>query len=200
MNKILPREFYLCEDVVQIAQELLGKMLFTKVRGQLTGGKIVEAEAYGGKMDRASHAFGNRRTARTESMFLPGGHAYVYLCYGVHRLFNVVTGPKDCASAVLIRAIEPMIGVKTMLRRRNIKKMASKLTAGPGALTQALGITLKHDRADLCNGLLWIADAPPIQQINILASPRVGVHYAGDDAKLHWRFRIKNSPWTSPAK
>lgn len=198
---VLPREFYVREDAVKIAKELLGKFLFTKLNGQVAGGMIVEAEAYGGKVDKASHAFGNRRTERTESMFLLGGHAYVYLCYGIHSLFNVVTGPKDFASAVLIRAIEPKEGIDVILKRRKAKKLESKISAGPGALTQALGITLKHDRLDLCGEKIWIEDRGiKIRKTNILESPRVGVHYAGEDAKLNWRFRVKDSLWTSPAK
>lgn len=198
---VLPRSFYLREDVVQIGRELLGKFLMTRINGVVTGGMIVEVEAYGGMMDKASHAHGNRRTNRTESMFLLGGHAYVYLCYGMYELFNVVTGKKDEAAAVLIRALEPKEGIETILRRRKMKKLGPRLSAGPGALTRALGITRRHDRIDLCGDVVWIEDRGVVVPKNkIVESPRVGVHYAEEDAHLHWRFRIKDSLWTSPAK
>ena len=124
---MLPAHFYTRPDVVQVAKDLLGKYLVTNFEGQVTSGKIVETEAYRAPDDRASHAFGNRRTARTEVMFAEGGHAYVYLCYGIHHLFNVVTGPSEMAHAVLVRAVQPVDNVELMLARR--------LTAGPGSLT-----------------------------------------------------------------
>ncbi|MFH1066343.1 MAG: DNA-3-methyladenine glycosylase [bacterium] len=196
----LERDFYHRLDVVQISRELIGKVLLTKIDSVITGGVIVETEAYGGALDRASHAYGNRRTARTESMFLPGGHAYIYLCYGMHHLFNVVTGPKGIPAAVLIRALEPQEGVETMLRRRRIKKIEPRLTSGPGALAQALGMNRSHDKANLCGATIWIEDnGAHVSEGSILASPRVGVHYAGEDAALPWRFRLRGSLWTSSA-
>lgn len=200
---MLPAHFYTRPDVVQVAKDLLGKYLVTNFNGEITAGKIVETEAYRAPEDRASHAFGNRRTARTEVMFAEGGHAYVYLCYGIHQLFNVVTGPADTAHAVLIRAIEPIENVELMLARRKMERLERRLTAGPGALTEALGIRTAHTGLSLLDptGPIWLEDrGEVVLDENIVASPRVGVAYAGECADWPWRFRIKDSPWASPAK
>ncbi|MCU0445206.1 MAG: DNA-3-methyladenine glycosylase [Microscillaceae bacterium] len=197
----LSSSFYTREDVVQISQELLGKYLFTQIDGEICAGMIVETEAYCGASDRACHAFGSRRTARTEVMFAQGGVAYVYLCYGIHHLFNVVTNQKDQADAVLIRAIEPKIGEDTMLKRRNFAHKKYSLTAGPGAMSGAMGIQTAHYGTDLQGDKIWIEDRDVvIQESQIIASPRVGVAYAGEDALLPWRFRIQDNPWCSKAK
>lgn len=197
----LPVDFYTRKEVDQIARELLGKILATRVKGAVTSGVIVETEAYGGPEDKASHAHGNRRTVRTESMFQSGGHAYVYLCYGIHRMFNVVTGPVDYPAAVLIRAVEPLEGVETMLLRRKMKALEPRITAGPGALAEALGITLSLDRENLSGTKIWIEDrGRNYSTEEIVASPRVGVHYAGEHSKLPRRYRVKGHPFTSPAK
>lgn len=197
----LPREFYTRPDVVHIGKELLGKYLFTYIDGVLTGGKIVETEAYCGENDLACHAHLGRRTTRTEIMYHEGGVAYVYLIYGIYALFNIITNVAGKADAVLIRAIEPTEGIPEMLLRRNQTKISAKLTAGPGLLTISLGIKTAHYATDLTGNSIWLED----QGINvpadqIIASPRVGVAYAGEDAFLPWRFRIRNNPWTSPAK
>jgi DNA-3-methyladenine glycosylase len=200
---VLPYSFYTKQDVVQVAKDLLGKYLVTHFDGQMTTGKIVETEAYRAPDDRACHAFGNRRTARTEVMFAEGGRAYVYLCYGIHHLFNVVTGPEGMAHAVLIRAVQPIDNVELMLARRGMDKPHPKLTAGPGALTQALGIHTSQSGLSLLDtaGPLWLEDrGEVILEENIIASPRVGVAYAKECAAWPWRFRIKGSAWTSPAK
>ena len=200
--KFIPTSFFTRPDPVQVAKDLLGKYLVTRFDGQLTAGKIVETEAYRAPDDRASHAFGNRRTGRTEVMFAEGGHAYVYLCYGIHHLFNVVTGPAGMAHAVLIRAVEPIDNVELMLARRAMGKLQPRLTAGPGALTQALGILTAHSGQNLLDptGPLWLEDRGElVLEENIIASPRVGVAYAGECAAWPWRFRIKGSAWTSPA-
>ena len=196
----LTLDFYQREDVLTISQELLGKVLYTNFEGQLTSGIIVETEAYAGVTDKASHAYGGRRTKRTESMYAHGGSAYVYLCYGIHHLFNIVTNKENIPHAVLIRAIQPRDGIEIMLQRRNKKKVDQSLTAGPGSLTRALGITVKDSGTFLMDNLIWLED----QNINytnqdILASPRVGVQYAGKDAQNPWRFQVENSPWVSPA-
>lgn len=203
----LPRGFYLRSDVVKISRELLGKVLYTRLPGpagrrQLTGGVIVETEAYAGPEDRASHAFGNRRTARTEVMFHRGGIAYVYLCYGIHSLLNVVTHSEGIPHAILIRAIEPTRGRPTMLRRRHMEgPVVPRLTAGPGALSQAMGIDPSLSGETLDGPRLWIEDQGiEVLPEAIVASPRVGVAYAGLHAARPWRFRVKDSPWTSPAK
>ncbi|MDR1305219.1 MAG: DNA-3-methyladenine glycosylase [Verrucomicrobiales bacterium] len=200
-HHVLPREFYLRDDVTLIARELLGKVLVTRCRGALTAGQIVETEAYRGIDDRACHANNGRRTKRNEAMYGAGGHAYVYLCYGLHHLFNVVTNVSGRADAVLIRAIEPLDGLDVMLRRRGMAQLAPRLTAGPATLTMALGITVRHNGSGLCSPPLWIEDRGFVfADRDILASPRVGVAYAGPDALRPWRFRVNGSAWTSAAK
>lgn len=201
MSKRLTRNFYLSEDVIAISRDLLGKVLVTKLNGFITSGIIVDTEAYQGPTDRASHAYGNRRTIRTETMYMHGGHAYVYLCYGIHCLFNVITAPKDIPHGVMIRAIEPCDGIPMMLKRRKLSKLSYLLTSGPGSLTKALGINLQHDKIDLCGNEIWIENRGiNICSSEIEATTRVGIEYAGKHAKLPWRFKIKNNPWVSMAK
>lgn len=201
MNKQLPREFYLSDDVVRLAQCLLGKTIVTVENGVRTAGMIVETEAYQGAQDKASHAFNHRRTKRTETMFQQGGVAYVYLCYGIHHLFNVVTAPAGCPHAVLIRAIEPQEGIDVMLARRQMTKLAPRLTAGPGSLTKALAITKALDGSSLTSKSLWIEDRSiQVSKKDIIASRRVGIDYAEEHRDLPWRFRLINSHWTSKAK
>jgi DNA-3-methyladenine glycosylase len=186
----LSREFYVREDVVEISTELLGKVLCTRIDGELTKLIITETEAYAGVTDRASHAYGNRRTRRTEPMFRQGGTAYVYLCYGLHHLFNVVTNKTDIPHAILVRAGISMSGTEVMLRRRNKKKEDKTLLAGPGSLAQALGITTEHTGTSLVGRQIWIEDRGiNIDDESILIGPRVGIDYAGDDAELPYRFR-----------
>ncbi|MGV3586163.1 MAG: DNA-3-methyladenine glycosylase [Adhaeribacter sp.] len=197
----LPLNFYTRPDVVQIARELIGKYLFTRIDDVLTGGMIVETEAYCGENDLACHSHSGRRTARTEIMFHEGGVAYTYLIYGIYTLFNIITNVAEKADAVLIRAIEPTEGIPEMLLRRKLDNPGYKLTAGPGLVTMALGITTKHYGTDLTGKLIWLEDRKQnIPADQIIASPRVGVAYAGADALLPWRFRVKGSKWTSKAK
>jgi DNA-3-methyladenine glycosylase len=193
MLKKLPRKFYINQDVFSISKSLLGKFLVTKINSKtITSGMIVEVEAYRGPEDKASHAYANKRSARTETMYMNGGHAYIYLCYGMHHLFNVVTAIEGVPHAVLIRAIEPHDGIDFMLKRYQLKKIKSKFTSGPGKLTKALGITVLHDKIDLCGNKIWIEDRGiKIDPLNIEASPRVGIDYAEEHAKLPWRFKIK---------
>ena len=200
-------DFYQREDILAISRDLLGKILCTKLDGYITSGIIVETEAYAGVTDRASHAYGDRRTQRTEIMYSPGGTSYVYLCYGIHHLFNIVTNVKDTPHAILIRAIEPLVGIDIMLKRRNMVKPLSKLTAGPGILSQALGIQKFHSGISLLGNKIWIEDNHPSDRSkrsdwynHTIASPRVGCQYAGKDANNPWRFRIKGNQWVSPAK
>ena len=196
----LPADFYQREDILIISRELLGKVLCTNFHGKLTSGIIVETEAYAGVTDKASHAYGGRRTKRTETMYAKGGSAYVYLCYGIHHLFNIVTNKENIPHAVLIRAIQPQDGIKIMLQRRNKKKEDQSLTAGPGSLTQALGITVKDSGTLLMGNFIWLEDQNiQINNQDILATPRVGVQYAGEDAQNPWRFQVEISPWMSPA-
>jgi DNA-3-methyladenine glycosylase len=201
MSEKLPRSFYLRHDVVDVARDLLGKYLVTEFDGVLTSAKIVETEAYKGSTDRACHAFNYRKTKRTEVMFENGGVAYVYLCYGIHHLFNIITNIEGEPDAVLIRAAEPLEGVEEMLARREMNELETRLTAGPGSLSKALGIRKELTGIDLSDDKIWLEDrGETIDPELIIASPRVGIDYAGEDAKLPWRFRVKNSKWVSPAK
>lgn len=198
---MLPEDFYTRNNVVQIAQELLGKVLVTNFNDEYTAGIIVETEAYAGAGDKASHAYGNRRTARTEIMFGKGGTAYVYLCYGIHHLFNVVTNVQDTPHAVLIRGVEPIDGMDIMLERRGKDKLTPALTAGPGALSMALGIHTRHTGLSLLNENLFIEDRGiKIRKAEIVAGTRVGVAYAQEDAFLPYRFWIKGNPYVSKGK
>ncbi len=197
----LPEKFYVRKDVVQIAKELLGKVLVTDIDGIYTSGMIVETEAYAGVADRASHVFGNRRTARTEVMYAPGGTAYVYLCYGIHHLFNVVTNVKDVPHAILIRAIEPLDGVEYMLERRGKEHVTPALTAGPGAMSMALGIHTSHTGKLLSGNEIWLEDRGiKVPDNDVVAGTRVGVAYALDDAYLPYRFSIKGNKYVSKGK
>ena len=197
----LNEDFYQRDDVVTISRELLGKYLYSKINGVITAGMIVETEAYSGKNDRACHAHANRRTKRTEIMYAPGGVAYVYLCYGIHYLFNIITNVKDKADAVLIRAIEPKAGIEKMLVRRKMSSALPKLTAGPGVVSQALGIQQIHYGEPLTGNTLWLEDKNiHLKKNEIESGPRVGIAYAEEDALLPWRFSIKGNPWVSKAK
>ena len=200
MPSKLSKAFYTRSDVTIIARELLGKVLCTNIDGTLTSGIIVETEAYS-QRERASHAYGGRRTARTETFYNDGGISYVYLCYGIHHLFNAITNFSDTADAVLIRAIEPLDGVEQMLARRDMDKIAHRIAAGPGSVSKALGIDKTHNGLSLSDEPIWIEDRNiKYKRSQIIASPRVGVDYAGEDAKLPWRYRVKDSLWVSKAK
>lgn len=197
----LDKNFYIQEDVDHIAKNLLGKILITAIDGIITSGKIVETESYAGVTDKASHAYGGRRTQRTEIMYRTGGTVYVYLIYGIYSLFNVVTNIEDIPHAVLIRAIEPSEGIDEMLKRRKLDRPKYNLSAGPGLLSQALGISTQHTGQSLLDGNIWIEDrGVNILQDDIIARPRVGVAYAEEDALLLRRFSIKDNPWVSKAK
>jgi DNA-3-methyladenine glycosylase len=196
----LERAFYADKDVLKVAKALLGKVLVTEIAGVRTSGRIVETEAYNGVVDRASHAWNNRRTNRTEIMFGPGGVAYVYLCYGIHHLFNVVTNSEDVPHAVLVRGLEPLEGIDHMLFRCGKQKLDHTLTAGPGSLSKALGITTALTGQSLLGDVIWIEDAPPVPKKDIVAGTRVGVAYAMEDAYLPYRFSVKGSPWVSKGK
>jgi len=197
MEKI-PVEFYRRKDVLKIAVELLGKILVTKQGGIITSGRIVEVEAYNGIVDRASHAFGGRRTNRNDIMYNDGGVAYVYLCYGIHHLFNVVTNTKETPHAILIRALEPLKGIDEMLRRTGKLKVDNTLTRGPGNLSKAMGIYTSHSGSSLLGKDVFIADDRfAFDKKDIMSSPRIGVDYAGEDRLLPYRFYIKGNPFVS---
>ncbi|RAK66730.1 DNA-3-methyladenine glycosylase [Hymenobacter edaphi] len=197
----LPLAYYRQPDVVALARDLVGKYLFSCIDGVLTGGRIVETEAYAHLDDQACHSHLGRFTKRTRVMYEAGGVAYVYLIYGRYALFNIITNVAGKADAVLIRGLEPTEGLAEMQLRRGLAQPARNLTAGPGLLTQALGIGVPHYGTDLTGNLIWLEDRQePVAAADIVASPRVGIDYAGADAALPWRFRLKGSPWTSPAK
>jgi DNA-3-methyladenine glycosylase len=188
----LPKSYYLEGNVVKLARDLIGKVLVTKVDGKLTSGIITETEAYNGIVDKASHAYGGRRTNRTEVMYSEGGVSYVYLCYGIHCLFNIVTNVKDVPHAVLVRAIQPLKGTPTILDRRNARTYKKGLCVGPGKVSTALGIGLGHNNLDLGGKTLWLEEENiKIDPKKILKGPRIGVDYAGEDAKLPYRFWIE---------
>ncbi|SHL77496.1 DNA-3-methyladenine glycosylase [Flavobacterium saccharophilum] len=194
----LPLSYYLHQDVLFLAKDLLGKVLFTQIEGQITAGIIVETEAYFGEIDKASHAYGGRRTNRTEIMYSEGGVSYVYLCYGIHHLFNIVTSVKNEPHAVLIRAIEPLIGTETMELRRNMPITKSAISSGPGSAAKALGIDKTFNQKDLGGEEIWVEDhGIRYAENDIIASPRVGVTYAQEDAFLPWRFFIKGNKYVS---
>lgn len=197
----LNSDFYNRPDVVKIAKELIGKVLVTQFGEVLTSGRIVETEAYAGVTDKASHAYGGRRTARTGVMYREGGVAYVYLCYGIHYLFNVVTNITDVPHAILIRALEPMQGIGTMLARTEKRVADYTLTKGPGNVSKALGLDLRHTGWSLLSDELFIAtdDFVPRKK-DIIATPRIGVDYAAEDAKLPYRFILDGNPYVSGKK
>lgn len=194
----LPLSFYRQKNVCTVAKALLGKVLVTSMEGMITAGRIVETEAYNGIVDKASHAWNGRRTDRTEIMYTPGGVSYVYLCYGIHHLFNVVTNEADIPHAVLIRALEPLAGVEYMLERTRKMKLDFSVTRGPGNLSKAMGIRTGHNGVSLEGEELFIADdAFTLKPSQILATPRIGVDYAGEDANLPYRFIVKDNNWVS---
>lgn len=199
--KLLPPEFYDRPDVVRIARELIGHYLVTELRGKQTIGKIVETEAYAGVEDRASHAWNHRRTLRTEVMFGPPGNAYIYLCYGLHHLFNVVTNTADVPHAILIRALEPIEGLSYMAQRTAKKESDISLTRGPGNLCRALGINRNWNGYSLFRKPIYLAyGANQITARDIQVTPRIGVDYAGKDAQRPYRFLLKGSPYVSRVK
>ena len=194
-HSILPRSFYTRPGVVDIARELLGKVLYTSINGQVSAGIITETEAYAGITDKASHAYNNRRTARTEIMFHQGGTASVYRCYGIHSLCNIVTSVADEPHAVLIRGILPLRGVETMKLRSGKPKISESDGIGPGKVARLLGIVVRHSGLDMCDEAvsgdrIWVQDEEVrVSEDEIVIGPRIGIDYAGEDALLPYRFR-----------
>ncbi len=188
----LGKDFYLRNDVLQVARDLLGKVLVTKFNGEYTAGRIVETEAYAGIIDKASHAYGYRRTNRTEVMFGEGAVAYVYLCYGINHLFNVVCNAKDKPDAVLIRGIEPLEGTPVMLQRFSKEKLDTSVGRGPGNVSKALGITTKHSGLSLLSKELYLAD-DSFTSFETVVSKRIGVDYAEEHAAWLYRFFMKGN-------
>lgn len=184
-------------DVVSLARALLGKIIHVRHNEGLVSGKIVETEAYCGATDRACHAFSDKYTKRTSTLYMQGGTAYVYLVYGMHHLFNIVTNKSGKADAVLIRAIEPMNGLGIMQKRRGVSSMNKMLSGGPARLTQALGITVVDDKTDLLGDKIWLTHGEVVNDELIEESTRIGVEYAGPDALLPWRFYIRGNKFVS---
>ena len=203
--KRLGKAFFLRENVVNISRELIGKFLVTNFDGDITSGMIVETEAYNGVIDKASHAYAGRRTKRNEIMYGEGGNTYVYLCYGIHHLFNIVTNVKGTPHAVLVRAIVPKDGIQKILQRRKLEKVTPKATDGPGTTSEALGIKTKHTGIPLSKKMIWVEDrGMKFTKKEIKVGPRIGVDYAGKDALLPYRFRLNQNmindylyEWTS---
>ena len=193
----LPRDFYLRRDTLQIARDLLGKLLVVPdENGERAAGMIVETEAYLGAIDKAAHSYNNRRTKRTETMFAVGGTAYVFFIYGMYFQFNVVVGAVDVPHAVLIRAVEPVENVKIMRERRG--KMADKnLTSGPGKLCVALGIDRSFNNADLLEEKVWLEDFKTFSGTETESGKRIGIDYAEEFAAEPWRFWVKSSSYVS---
>ena len=194
----LTKSFYLNKNVIDVSKKLLGKVLTTQKDNTITSGIIVEVEAYAGINDRASHAYNHKRTQRTEVMYEIGGISYVYLCYGMYYLFNVITNGKNIPHAVLIRSLEPLDGIDIMEDRRKIKGKKYNLSNGPGKLSLALGINKKFNGESLLSNKIWIQDnGIKLSEKDILSGPRIGVDYAKEDAKLPYRFYIKDNKWIS---
>ncbi len=198
IGPVLPLEFYL-RPTLRVARDLLGKILVHRGGGGVTAGRIVEVEAYRGPEDRAAHTAGGRRTARNEVMWGGGGHLYVYFTYGMHHCCNVVTRATGQPEAVLLRAVEPVVGVALMRRRRGVRRerLPMTLARGPGNLCRAMGIDRRHDGTDLVRGSIVVLDAPRIPRTRVALSPRIGVAYAGAHALRPWRFFVSDSPAVS---
>ena len=192
----LPKSYYLNIDVVHLAKDLLGKVIYTKINHKITSGIIIETEAYKSINDKASHAYLNKRTSKNKNMYQSGGIAYVYLCYGIHCLLNIVTNKENIADAVLIRAIEPKDGIEIMesrISRNSIKTM----TSGPGKLSKALGVDMSFNGKSLTLNEIWIEDQARSYSFEIEQKQRIGIEYAEEDKKLPWRFYIKNNKFVS---
>jgi len=196
--KKLPLSFYARKDVVLIARELIGKIIITNFDGKLTSARIVETESYVGITDKASHSFGGKRTNRNEHMYAAAGTAYVYICYGMHQMFNIVTNEKNIPDAVLIRAVEPLQGIDIMLERTGKPGLDKTLTKGPGNVGKAMGIFKHHSGLHLRDKTIYIADdGYRYNEPDIGVSKRIGVESAGPDALLPYRFYVKGNVYVS---
>ena len=196
--KKLKLDFYLGQNVLQTARDLLGKILVTNIDGMHTSARIVETEAYIAITDRASHSYNGRRTNRNEHMYGKGGISYVYICYGMHHLFNVVTNNRDIPDAVLIRAAEPVSGIQAMLARTGKKVADYTLTKGPGNMSRALGISKLHSGIRLTGNQIFLADDGYVLPAELTgASKRIGIDGAGADALLPYRFYIRGNRYVS---
>jgi DNA-3-methyladenine glycosylase len=198
-SRALSSHYFQSEDVVFLAQDLIGKILISQINGERTGGRIVETEAYRGPDDAACHAYLGRRTARNEIMYGPGGYAYIYVCYGIHHLFNIVTGPIHKAHAVLIRGLEPVEGLEYMLRRRRLERLTPQVARGPGVLSEAMGLHSKLSGHCLTDpqGSIYLSKGYVSRQEKIKASPRIGISNSGEAVHYPWRFYIAGNPFVS---
>jgi DNA-3-methyladenine glycosylase len=191
----LPRSFY-ARPVLSVARDAIGKILVHVTPEGVVAGRIVEAEAYRGPEDRAAHSYGGRRTTRTEAMFGPPGHAYVFFVYGMHWHVNLVTTKDEVPHAVLIRAVEPVHGVELMAARRGLEPDDRNLTNGPGKLCQAFDIDKRCYALDLCGKRLFLSEGT---RGRLGRSARIGIDYAGDWVDKRWRFFEFGNPWVSRA-
>lgn len=199
--KKIPLSFYARKDVVEIAKDLIGKIIVTNFNGSITSGRIVETEAYAAITDKASHSFGGKRTARNEHMYAAAGTAYVYICYGLHQMMNIVTNDKDIPDAVLIRAVEPLDGIDIMLKRTGKLTLDKTLTRGPGNVGKALGIFKHHSGNHLLGNQIYLMDDNvKINKEQIGTSVRIGVESAGADSLLPYRFYLKGNTYVSGRK
>lgn len=198
MKKLQPK-FYEHADVVSIAKAMVGKIVITRFNGEITSGRIVETEAYVAFTDKASHAYNAKRTARNEHMYARAGTVYVYICYGIHQMLNIVTNEKNIPDAILIRAIEPLQGIDFMLRRTGKSKFDYTLTRGPGNVGKALGITKIHSGLHTGDNEIYLAEDENsfLSKEDIGESKRIGVDYAGEDALLPYRFYVKGNKFVS---
>jgi DNA-3-methyladenine glycosylase len=195
-TKKLPVKFFQSSNVVELAKQLVGFHIHTYIDHKYTSGIITETEAYAGRGDKACHAHLGRFTKRTSVMYQPGGIAYIYLCYGIHHLFNIVTNTKGNADAILIRAIEPIDGQDIMLSRRGKSKPDKTLTSGPGNVSKALGLNKTHNESSVCSDEIWFEEKNT-NDIEIVETTRIGIDYAEEDAQLPWRFYHKHSKYIS---
>jgi DNA-3-methyladenine glycosylase len=194
----LPESYYHNTDTVALARDLIGKYLFTCIDGELTGGYIVETEAYTGINDKAAHSYGGKVTPRTKTMYMQGGVSYVYLCYGIHEMFNIVVAEEGQPHAILIRAIQPTDGLDVMMYRRNLGTPKPNITKGPGSVAKALGISRKINAISLQGDVIWLEDRGlTFPDAEVAAGPRIGVDYAGEDALLPYRFFVKGNIYVS---
>jgi DNA-3-methyladenine glycosylase len=198
----IPAAFFQRPDVLTITRELLGKHLYTHIDGVTTAGRIVETEAYRHEGDHSLTLHLQRKRQQAQGLYVPGGHAYIYTVYSRHALFNIACHDADHPDTLLIRAIEPLVGVEEMMRRRGLEKLGRNLTAGPGVLSQALGVTPALSGELVTGPEIWFEDhGEAVAETDVVTSARVGLAYAGAEAAgLPWRFRVRDSKWTSPAK
>lgn len=190
---VIPQAFY-NQPTLQLAEQLIGKMLIKHTEEGTAAGYIVETEAYMGPIDRAAHSYNNRRTARTEIMFSEAGHVYTYTMH-THCLVNVVSGEVDVPEAILIRAVEPCYGIELMRLRRGTDKKDKDLTNGPGKLCRALGITMNDYGGRMTDGPLYIAEGKQYDCIE--TSPRIGIDNTGEAKDYPWRFSVQGNPFVS---